>query len=422
MKSLLTKAHRYFYITKSFTTLAVDLYIKKSCQQSAGSLTYMTLFAIVPMMTVTYSMFSIIPAFQALGDQFQSMIFANILPRNEQIVIKYLQDFSQQARQLTVFGVVFLMASAYFMLKNIEEHFNDIWNVPRGRRGVSNFLLYWAILSLGPLLLGLALLMNTYLLSLQMFVGNHQSFDIVAQLFKWLPWLFTTAAYTLLYLAVPNCKVHATHAVIGGLLTMLAFQLSKLSFSWIVSHSSLNFIYGAFAAVPLFLLWINLSWMLVLGGAVFVRTISLYQIGLKNRGYPDFFGCLLVLWQFHQASYKGDRVSNTQLLQLGLSSDQWQRLREVLLNNHVINVSQQNELVLSRDLAHLSLWDIKQFLGAPHRLPADLSHLRNLPWLPHAQRYLGQLDTVENESLSMTVKAFFAATDSDTASDKNISA
>ncbi len=129
-----------------------------------------------------------------------------------------------------------------------------------------------------------------------------------------------------------------------------------------------------------------------------------------------------MLWQFHQASYKGDHVSNKQLLHLGLSSEQWQRLREILLNHHVISISQRNELVLSRDLAHLTLWDIKQFLGAPRRLPDDLSYLRNLPWLPYAQNYLGRLDTIENESLSMTVEAFFTTTQSDIESDKNISA
>ncbi len=421
MKSLATKVHHLFYTAKSFIDLAVRVYVKKSCQQSAASLTYLTLFAIVPLMTVTYAMFSIIPAFQALGGQFQSMIFANILPSNEHIVIKYIQDFSQQARKLTAFGVVFLMASAYFMLKNIEQHFNAIWNVPRGRRGVSNFLLYWAVLSLGPLLLGLALVMNTYLLSLKIFVGNYDSFDVVSQLFKWLPWLFTSAAFTLLFVAVPNCKVRVSHAALGGLLTTLAFQLCKLGFGWMVTHSSLKFIYGAFAVVPLFLLWINLSWMLVLGGAVFVRSISLYQVGLKDRRYPDFFACLLVLWQFHLASFKGDQVTNTQLLHLGLSSEQWQRLREILLDNHVISVNQQNEFVLSRDLAHVSLLDVKQFLGAPHRLPADSSCLNDLPWLEHAKEYLGQLDASENESLSPTVEAFFESKKGIGKSTKNIS-
>jgi membrane protein len=407
LKFTLIKSRFGWRAAKDFVVLMIRLYREKSCQKSAASLTYMTLFAIVPLMTVIYSMFSIIPAFHSFGDKFQAVILSNMLPSNEQMVIQYIKDFSRQARKLTAFGVVFLMASAYFMLKNIEQNFNNIWNVPRERRGVSNFLLYWAILSLGPLLLGLALVMNTYLISLRMFVDNFDSFDIFAQAFEWLPWLLIAAAFTLLFVAVPNCKVRVSHAVIGGVLTMLAFELCKLGFSWMVKHSSLKFIYGAFAVVPLFLLWINLSWMLILGGAVFVRSITLYQIGLKDRGYPDFFACLLVLWQFHLASFKGDQVTSTQLLHLGLSSLQWQRMREILLSNKVISSNQHNEFVLSRDLAHLSLWDVKQFLGGSSRLPDDRLHLKNLPWLPHAQTYLGHLDRYEYEQMLMTVEDFF---------------
>lgn len=421
MESLLAKCQYYYHVAKSFTALAVDLYLKKSCQKSAASLTYMTLFAIVPLMTVTYSMFSIIPAFQSFGDQFQAIIFANVLPSNEQVIVQYIQDFSQQARKLTVFGVAFLMGSAYFMLKNIEHHFNSIWNVPRERRGISNFLLYWAILSLGPLLLGMALAMNTYLISLRMFVGNYDSLGIIEQLFQWLPSLLTAAAFTLLFAAVPNCKVRIGHAAAGGVVTMLGFELCKLGFGWMVTHSSLKFIYGAFAAVPLFLLWINLSWMLVLGGAVFVRAIGLYQVHSKNRHYPDFFGCLLVLWQFYVASFKGHQVTNTQLLHLGLSTEQWQHLREVLLNHNVISSNQQNEFVLSRDLTRLTLNDIKHFLGAPSRLPADQSQLKNLPWLTHAQQYLGALDVVEDERLAMTIEDFFEGRGGLNATSENIS-
>jgi membrane protein len=401
------KVHAIFYSVRNFIRLIVNLYSEKSCQKSAASLTYMTLFAIVPLITVTYAMFSIIPAFHAFGDKFQNIIFSNILPSNEQIVIKYIKDFSHQARKLTVFGVLFLMASAYFMLKNIEKNFNDIWNVERERKGISNFLLYWAILSLGPLLLGLALGMNTYLISLRIFVGHYDSFDIVDRVFEWLPWLLTAAAFTLLFVAVPNCKVSIRHAAVGGLLTTIAFELSKLAFAWLVSISSLKFIYGAFAVVPLFLLWINLSWMLILGGAVLVRSISLYQAHLKDRRYPDFFGCLLVLWQFHQASFKGESITNTQLLHLGLSTDQWQRLREALLRNNVISTNQQNEFVLSRDLARLNLNEVRQFLGAIERLPRDRSQLTELPWLANAEVYLGQLDIHEQERLNVSVEDFF---------------
>jgi membrane protein len=401
------KLNFFYHSAKNFVGLIINLYGEKSCQKSAASLTYMTLFAIVPLITVTYAMFSIIPAFNTLGDKFQNIIFSNIVPSNEQIVVKYIKDFSHQARKLTVFGVFFLMGSAYFMLKNIEKNFNDIWNVPRERKGVSNFLLYWAILSLGPLLLGIALGMNTYLISLRIFVGNYDSFDIIDHIFEWLPWLLTAAAFTLLFVAVPNCKVNIRHAAAGGLLTTLAFELSKFGFGWVVTHSSLKFIYGAFAVVPLFLLWINLSWMIILGGAVFVRGIALYQVHLKDRGYPDFFGCLLVLWQFHKASFLGETLTNTQLLHLGLSTDQWQRVRDILLDNNVITNNQQNEFVLSRDLARLSLNEVRQFLGAIRRLPTDQSQLAELPWLANADHYLGQLDKIEHQHLDISVEDFF---------------
>ncbi len=406
---ILNKAHHIFHQGRSFVTLVVRLYFEKSCQKSAGALTYMTLFAIVPLLTVCYSMFSIIPAFNTVGDQFQGFIFSQLLPSNEQLIVKYLNDFSNQARKLTAVGVLFLVISAYLMLKNIEKNFNAIWNVPFERRGVANFLLYWAVLSLGPLLLGLALGMKTYVLALQSFVGHYDPFDFVDYLFEWLPWLLTGCAFTLLFVAVPNCKVRLSHAAIGGFLTLMVFELIKAGFTQMVAHSDLKLIYGAFAVVPLFLMWINLSWMIILGGAVVVRGIGLFQVDAKDRGYPDFFGCLLVLWQFHKASEKGESIANHQLLQLGLSTDQWQRIREVLLNGHVIATTQQNEFVLSRDLARLSLQNVKNLLGENPRMPLDQTRVQDLPWFNNAQQLLGELDALESGRLSLSVEDFFEA-------------
>lgn len=398
----------YFYrVARRFLLLAYSLYGEKDCQKSAGSLTYMTLFAIVPMLTVCYSMFSLIPAFQSIGDQFQGLIFSQLLPGNEQVIAKYLSDFSQQARKLTAFGIVFLMVSAYFMLKNIEQNFNAIWNVQRARRGVANFLLYWAILSLGPLLLGLAIFMKTYLIALRTFVGHYESLSFIDFVFEWLPWLLTSAAFTLLFVAVPNCKVRFKHAAIGGVITLLIFELVKFGFSFMVTHSNFKLIYGAFAVVPLFLLWINVSWMVILGGAVLVRSIELFQVNLRDRCYPDFFACLLVLWQFHQASDKGNSVANHELLNMGLSSVQWQRIREALLANNVIVNTQLNEFVLRRDLARLTLNDVRTFVGEVERLPSDQKPLECLPWLVNAQELLGVLDAAASERFNISVEAFF---------------
>ena len=407
---MLAKLNHLYRLCVRVVLLGYKLYQEKSCQKSAGALTYMTLFAIVPLLTVSYSMFSIIPAFESAGDQFQSLIFSQLLPGNEQIIAKYLTDFSEQARKLTVVGVLFLMASAYFMLKNIEQNFNAIWNVERERKGVTNFLLYWAILSLGPLLLGLALFMKTYLIALRTFVGYYEGWGFVDYVFEWVPWLLTAAAFTLLFVAVPNCKVRFKHALIGGVTTLLVFELIKFGFGLMVAHSDFKLIYGAFAVVPLFLLWINLSWMIILGGAVLVRSISLIQVDMKDRGYPDFFGCLMVLWQFHQASFKGDSIANHHLLRLGLSTDQWQRIREILLNNNVIATNQKNEFVLSRDLARLTLNEVRALLGVNNRMPVNQTALENLPWLANAKHHLGELDTLEYEHLRLSVEAFFEGT------------
>src|SRR6478735_8401220 len=126
LPSLLELARKTYRWLLGFFCLMVRQYQARECQKSAASLTYVTLFATVPMMTVTFSMFSIIPAFQDLGGELQALLFQHFLPNSEQDLGKYLADFSGKARQLTIFGLVFLVVSAYLMLKNIEQNFNAI--------------------------------------------------------------------------------------------------------------------------------------------------------------------------------------------------------------------------------------------------------------------------------------------------------
>lgn len=390
-----------------FFCLMVRQYQAKECQKSAASLTYVSLFATVPMMTVTYSMFSIIPAFQSLGDQLQSLLFEHFLPNSEQDLGKYLQDFSNQARQLTAFGLAVLLVSAYLMLKNIEQNFNAIWGVPRGRRGVANFLLYWAILSLGPLLLGAALAMNTYLASFRLLVGPYDSLGVIESVLRFAPWFLTWAAFTLLFVAVPNCKVPVSHAMVGGLVTTLFFQGLKAVFGWIVSHSSFTLVYGAFAAVPLFLLWVNLMWTVILGGAVFVHTINAYQIGLRDRNYPDLLASLLVLWRCYSASRGGNAVPEHALLRQGLAAEQWLRISEALVKHHVLTTNYQGDYLLCHDLKNLTLLNLADMLDVPRQLPKGTESLSDFPWGPDVVAHLGAVDRFTSEQLSRSVESLF---------------
>src|SRR3990167_6297609 len=209
---------------------------------NAAALTYTTLFAVVPMMTVTFSMLSAIPAFQDTGEQIQSFIFRNFVPSAGETLQQYLRDFTTQVRQ--------------------------------PRRGVSSFLLYWAILSMGPILLGGGFAISTYIASLSLISGPDALLG-VQTLLKFMPLLFSVAAFTLLYATVPNAQVPMRHALLGGLFAAVLFEVAKMLFGLYVRlFPGYQLIYGAFATVPLFLLWIYVSWLIVLFGAEVVCNLG----------------------------------------------------------------------------------------------------------------------------------------------------
>jgi membrane protein len=269
------------------------------------------------------------------------------------------------------------------------------------------------VLSLGPLLLGIGLAMTTYLASLRLFMDAHDSLGLVTWVLKVVPLLMTAAAFTLLFVTVPNCKVPLSHGLIGGIATTLVFELLKSAFGWIVVNSSFALIYGAFAIVPLFLLWINLIWMVVLGGAVLVRTISIYQTTLKDRGYPDLLATLLVLWHFQQASAQGGSLSDRHLIDTGLASGQWQRIRTALQKRQVIAITSQGEYVLCQDLHYLMLSQLADALALPRQLPSDIGKLGDLPWFSAAQYHLGEIDNFVDERLAISVADLFQKEDED---------
>ncbi len=383
----------------------------KQCQQNAAALTYMTLFAIVPLMTVSYSMFSVIPAFQGVGEQLQDMIFTNFVPSSGLEVQQYLQEFSGQARNLTVVGVAMLVVTAYLMLKNIETAFNTIWGVQESRKGLSNFLLYWAVLSLGPLLLGVGLVMSTYLLSLRLFVDEYDKLGLLVWLLRYLPWLLTAAMFTLLYAAVPNCRVPVRAAAIGGALTALVFELVKGLFGWIVSHTSFEVIYGAFAVVPLFLLWINLLWMIVLAGAVLVRTLSSYQSSLMGRDYPDLVAAVLILWQFYVGQARGEGLDDQQLVRFGVTTEQWQRLRGLFLRQRLLTATQRGDYVLCRDLHGLTLFQLSQLLQLPTQMSVQWQELQQFEWSSTLEEHLSAVDQYRQQQFSPSLAELFAGSE-----------
>jgi membrane protein len=366
--------------------------------QSAAALTYTTLFAVVPLMTVTFVMLAAVPAFRDLGEPIQAFIFHNFVPSAGEQVQEYLRGFSTQARELTWLGVALLVATALLTLYTIEDAFNHIWRVRRARRGMSSFLLYWAILSLGPLLLGLGFAAGTYVTSLQLLTGP-RALPGAGALIGLMPLLTGIAAFTLLYAAVPNTRVPLRHALLGGCFSALAFEAAKALFALYVSlFPGYQLIYGAFAAVPLFLLWIYLAWLIVLMGAELVCHLGSpgYWRGAVRAPLVNLLGVLAQLFA-HQQS--GRALSRAALARQGwaLDEDEWSPLIEFLERERLVTATRGGDWVLCRDLSQVSLqrllerspWPLPALTSLPESLPDHL-HASWYPRLRHALQALEQ--------------------------------
>lgn len=361
---------KFFTVCRNFPGLVVEFlrhlvgrYIEDGCRSSAAALTYMTLFAVVPVLTLVYSLLSIIPAFQSLGGQVEDLLFNNFLPESGAEVRRYLVEFSSQARKLNVVGGVILVVTSYLMLRNIEKIFNHIWGTVGGRKGLLGFMQYWAVLTLGPFLVGMGIVMHTYLLSFQLMVDELDALGITGAILEYLPWLMSWVAFALLFMAMPNCRVVIRYALIGGLVTTVLFQLAKMLFGFFIINTSYHTVYGAFAVVPVFLLWIHLCWMIVLGGAEFVRSLETFKTARQGYNYPDLIAVLVVCRLCLREQEKGRPVTDSDIVAEGLDQQHWQRLRALLLAQKVLMVTVNGAYVLTRNASTMTVWDIVELLG-----------------------------------------------------------
>ncbi|MBL8382531.1 MAG: YihY family inner membrane protein [Burkholderiales bacterium] len=241
--------------------------------QVAGSLTFTTLLSLVPFVTIALGLFAAFPIFDQLGQALEEFLVDNLLPEAvSDAVMTHVAAFSEKAARLTAAGVFALGVTAVLLLQTIDRALNAIWRVPRPRPLAERVLVYWAVVSLGPLLIGGGLAITSYAVSasLGLLPGGQWVTHWLADL---VPVALTLLAFTLLYAAVPNRDVQWKHAAIGGAAATLGFELMKHLLGWYIARfASYQLIYGAFAAIPIFLLWVYLSWIMVLVGALIAAT------------------------------------------------------------------------------------------------------------------------------------------------------
>jgi membrane protein len=252
---------------------------------AASSLTFTTIISLVPLFTVGLAVFSAFPMFARMQAALQKWLVDSLVPEAiARQVMTYLNQFAAKAGQMGWTGAIALLISALALILTIDGKLNDIWRVRRARSFTQRVLIYWGVLTLGPLILGASLSLTTYAISL-----NKGLMGVVPGglklLIDTLEFALVALSLVLLYRYVPNTRVLWKHAAVGGLFAALGLMLAKSLLGWYVAEvPSYSVVYGAFATLPILLVWIYLVWAIVLSGAVVTAYLPSLLAGIARRG------------------------------------------------------------------------------------------------------------------------------------------
>ena len=272
--------------------------------QVAGSLTFTTVLALVPVLTIAMAIFTTFPLFNTFRASLEAYFIQNLMPKAiANTILGYLNQFALQAKRLSAVGAVALIATAVTMLAMIDKSFNRIWRVRRPRPLPQRILIYWAAVTLGPLLIGISITVTSYLFTATTDAVGYA--PTLGGVFNTLLSLaLTSGAFTLLYMAVPNRLVGWRDAACGGALAAIAFEITKRMFAiFVAKFPTYTVVYGALAAVPIFLVWIYLGWFITLMGAVVVAALPVvkherwWHVATPGSAFVDAMALLGLLYE-----------------------------------------------------------------------------------------------------------------------------
>ena len=366
---VLTWLYRFY----GFLILVASRFLRHQAPQNAAALTFTSLLSLVPLMTVTLAIFSAFPVADRVYETVQEFVFRNFVPTSSELLQVHLAEFIAKASRLTGPGTGFLLIVALMMMHNIDVALNAIWEVKARRSFASKFLIYWAVLSLGPVLIGASVLVTSYLISLPI-LSEAASTGTGRRLLGLTPVIASAVAFAMMYLVVPNRRVRIGHAVIGGVFAAVLFEIAKHGFGfYITQFPTYQAIYGALATIPIFLVWLYLSWVVVLLGAEVTHCLSIYRWSASDQencrtGMGDAIAVLLAL---DEAAGKSQAPTT---VELATQKHRWMEpqlddLLGQLRSANWVHLSDDGTWVLARGLADLTLADL--YAGRAFDLPRE---------------------------------------------------
>ncbi len=254
---------------------------REQIQMVAGYLSYVCLMSLVPLVVVMLSVMTAFPLFAELQNSIEQFVYQNFVPAAGDVVQQYLTGFVANASKMSAVAISFLFVAALLLISSIDNTFNKIWRVTDKRRTITSFAMYWMVLTLGPILVGASIALSSYLVSI-VAVDEYDVLGLSDMFIHLLPLLSSIIAFIILYIAVPNKAVPFKYALCGAIVAGVLFELAKKAFAlYIAAFPSYQVIYGALATIPIIFLWVYVSWIIVLTGALI--TVSLQEYGVLKE-------------------------------------------------------------------------------------------------------------------------------------------
>ncbi|MHC1479652.1 YihY family inner membrane protein [Frateuria aurantia] len=409
----------------AFLAYAWERFVADKCFESAGALAYTTLVSLVPLMVAMLAMFSVFPVFEPWRQTVEDFVFNNV-PAAGTGVRDALKGFASNASQLTGISILAMLFSAISMMVSIEDRMNRIWRVHKPRSWVSRVFLYWTALTLGPILTVGSLAAMSYAVALPLLHRAAGQLSVtVGQRALWLlPFVVTFASLWLLYALVPNGPVRRRYATAGALIGAILFEWARAGFGIYVAHAqTYERIYGTLAALPIFLLWIYLSWVIVILGASLAASMASFEYHPKGSLLPagaEFLGLLVVLGHFVTAQRQGRplTVAEVNHAEPALSRHDTAGYFEDLDRSGIIRCSPDDGWVMIRSLDSTQL--LRLYRDVHYRLPLSPREEIEQRGINLPEELMAVLDTLAAQlrgSLAVSLERIFPVSQGDTPAD-----
>jgi len=340
---------------KRFVKEVAHQFVVNETSLSASSLAYTSMLSLVPFMAVMITVFSVFPMFEDVSDQVQDFIFSNFVPTSGEVIQEHIQGFVDKSRNLNVTMPIFVFVTSIMMMYTMEKALNRIWDTKPSGNILKKVIMYWTVLTMGPLMVlgGIALT--------SLMFANPGLAGIKVFMLKFLPIISSTIGFFLIYLIVPNRKVNWKSAIVGALVAAILFEFAKRGFAWYVTtFPSMTKIYGALATIPIFLIWVFMSWNIILLGGTIAATLETSRWRGHVQAYSGdqrFLVVFDILYRLYNASKKGRTIPLNEIFNCldCVPDNVINKQLDWLVENNLAQVNQDGDFVLLRDLDSISI-------------------------------------------------------------------